>query len=120
MRLLRRNTTKFEYLTYQGESDDLNEDGEHTGEFHPIYGDPVWYRGNISAPSGHTTQTFYGEDIRYSHVLVMDDVNVGIEETGIVRWKGNLYDILAVRPSLNVMNIALRRQSPDNKVGVVE
>ena len=112
MRLLIRNMTTFEYFPYDGVGTDLNSDGEHTGEFHPSYGDPETYRGNISTPSGQTTHTFYGEDIRYTHTLVMDK-DVGIQEQGIIRWKGNLYEVTAVRPSINSVSIALRRMTAD-------
>lgn len=110
MRLLLRNTTEFEYLPYNGIGTDLNEYGEHTGEFHTEYGEPKTYRGNISSPSGHTNQTFYGEDIRYTHTLVMDK-NAALDEHGIIRWKGETYEITAVRPSLNGMSVALRRMT---------
>ena len=109
MKLLKRNMTEFEYLPFTGEETDLNSDGEHTGEFHPEYGEPVSYKGNISAPSGHTVQQFYGEDIRYTHTLLMDKPDVDINEHGQIRWKDNLYEITAVRPSLNVMSIALKQ-----------
>ena len=111
MKLLRRNTTEFEYLPHSGMESDLNSDGEHTGEFHPVFGEAVTYRGNISAPSGQTKQQFYGEDVRYSHTLVMDRPDVPITELGKIRWKGELYAIAAVRPSLNVLNIALRKET---------
>ena len=111
MRLLYRNTTEFEYLPYDGMETDLNDEGEHTGEFHPAYGEPVTYRGNISTPSGRENQTFYGEDIRYTHTLVMDDPQAEINEHGVIRWKGDLYDIQSVHPSLNVLSIALRKQT---------
>lgn len=111
MRLLRRNTTEFEYLPQTGETSDLNDDGEHTGEFHPVHGEPVRYRGNISTPSGQTNQQFYGEEIRYSHTLVMDKSDAPIDEMGVIRWKGDLYDITAVRRSMNVLNVALRKQT---------
>jgi len=114
MRLLRRNTTVFEYLPYDGTETDLNDDGEHTGEFHPDYGTAVTYRGNISTPSGQTAHTFYGEDIRYTHMLVMDKPDAAINEHGVVLWKGHQYEVTAVRPSLNVLNIALRRMTEDN------
>ena len=117
MRLLRRNTTEFEYLPYTGLSSDLNEDEEHTGEFHPVYDDPVTYRGNISSPSGYVNQTFYGMDVRYTHVLVMDKPNADIRETGLIRWKGDLYDIRAVRPSINGLSVALRKQTKDHSDG---
>lgn len=117
MKLLRRNLTEFEYLPYVGPGDDLNEFGEHTGDFSdegPQYGDPVPYKGNISAPSGKTNQTFYGEDIRYTHTLLMEDPDVDINEYGIIRWKGKLFDIVSVKPSINSVSIALRRQTEDN------
>lgn len=117
MKLLFRNTTEFEYLPYTGLSSDLNENDEHTGEYHPVYGDPVTYRGNISSPSGYTNQTFYGTDIRYTHMLVMGTNNADIRETGVIRWKGELYDIRAVRPSLNGMSVALRKQTVDHSDG---
>ena len=114
MKCLKRNMTKFEYLPCDGTETDLNEDGDHTGEFHRVYGTSVPYEGNISTPSGRENQTFYGEDIRYSHTLVMDNPNVEIDEHGLIRWKGELYDIQAVRRSLNAVSIALKKQTVDN------
>ena len=119
MKLLDRNTTEFEYLPYTGLDTDLNENDEHTGEFHPEYGDPIICKGNISTPSGYTNQTFYGTDVRYTHVLVMAGKVPDIQETGLIRWKGDLYDIRAVRPSLNVLSVALRRQTKDHSSGDV-
>lgn len=111
MRLLRRNTTEFEYLPYTGAESDLNTDGEHTGEFHPEYGKAVKYRGNISVPSGRANQLFIGMDVRYTHVIVMDNPDADIRETGLIRWKGELYDVTAVRPSLNLLSVAIRKQT---------
>lgn len=118
MRCLVRNKTEFEYFPYDGVETDLNDDGEHTGEFHHSYGQPVTYKGNISTPSGQTQHTFYGEDIRYTHTLVMGK-DVGITEAGIIRWKGHMYEVTAVRPSLNSISIALRRitDGEDDPIG---
>lgn len=113
MKLLLRNMTDFEYLPYSGVDSDINDEGEHTGEFHHVYGDPVPMRGNISSPSGHTNQTFYGEDIRYTHTLVMDDPNAEMDEHGLIRWQNQLYDITAIRPTLNVLSVALKRHTKD-------
>ena len=113
MKLLRRNLTWFEYLPYDGAGSDLNDDGEHTGEFHSSYGRPQRMRGNISSPSGQTTHTFYGEDIRYTHTLIPWDAKADITEHGIVRWQGHCYEVTAVRPSLNVLSVALRRMTDD-------
>ena len=114
MRLLRLNTTKFEYCAYTGLESDLNEDGLHTGVYVPVYDDPVEYRGNISVPSGRAVQAFDGLEIRYTHVLVMDKPETDIQETGKILWKGKTYDITAVRRSLNVLNVALRERTEDH------
>lgn len=111
MRLLRRNCVNFEYLPRTGNTNDLNENGEHTGEYHPEYGRPIPYRGNISTPNGTTSYQFYGIEARYTHTLVMDDPNAVIREDGVVRWNGELYDVTAVRPSLNGLTAALKKQS---------
>jgi hypothetical protein len=117
MKLLRRNTTEFEYIPYTGMTEIMTDDDEHTGEYAPGYGDPVKYRGNISTPSGMVNQTFYGEEIRYTHTLVMDKPDADIHEGGVIRWKGELYDIRSVRPSQNVLSVALRKQTTDNAEG---
>ena len=114
MKLLKRNCTEFEYYAYTGLDSDIDEDGLHTGIFKPVYKTPVTYKGNISTPSGQTVQAFDGLEIRYSHVLVMDDPKADISETGYIVWKGNTYDITAVRPSLNVLSVALRQRTKDH------
>ena len=111
MKLLKRNMTEFEYLPQTGEETDIDANGHHTGDFHPLYGTPVTYWGNISAPSGQVQHQFYGRDIRYTHTLLMDDPNVDIKEGGLIHWKGNTYDIKAAIPTLNVLSVALHRQT---------
>ena len=115
MKLLKRNCTEFEYLPYTGLETDLNEDGDHTGEYRRVYGEPVPYMGSISAPSGQVTPAFYGDDIRYTHTLIMDQPNADIHESGLIRWKGNIYEIKAVRPSLNVLNVALKQRTKEHE-----
>lgn len=107
MRLLIRNRTEFEYYAYSGLESDEDENGLHTGVWHPVYDDPVTYKGNISAPSGAASQAFDGLEVRYTHILLMDDPNADISETGKIQWKGRMYQITAVRPSMNVLSVAL-------------
>lgn len=112
--LMRRNMTDFEYLPPDDYESDLNDEGEHTGDFNLTHGEPVPYRGNISTPSGMISQNFFGTDARYTHVLLMEDLDAGISELGLIRWKKNLYEIVAVRPSLNTLSIALRKKTTNN------
>ena len=114
MRLLRRNLQTFEYLPFVSEGGDEDENGDHTGEYGtPVYGDPVSMKGNISVPSGQANQTFYGLSVRYTHILLVADHKADIRENGLIRWNGDLYDITAVAPSLNVLSVALQKQTKD-------
>mgnify|MGYP006908815203 CR=1 FL=1 len=114
MKCLRRNKTEFEYLPPDGETSDVNDAVEHTGEFYPVHSEPVTMKGNISMPSGNISQDFFGTDTRYTHVLLLEDPDADISELGMIRWKGNLYEIRAVRPSLNALSVALRKKTADN------
>ena len=114
MKCLKRNMTTFEYMPYTGEETDLNDDGEHTGEFHLEYGDPVEYKGNISTPSGQTQPLLYGEDIRYTHTLVMENPDVEIHEHGKIVWDGKTFEVTAVRKSINSVSVALRLETENH------
>lgn len=114
MRLLVRNMTDFVYYKYTGVESDLDENDLHTGVPKPVYMGPFPYFGNISVPSGSANQAFDGLDVRYTHILLMDNPNVDISETGYIVWKGKTYDVTAVRPSMNVMSIALRQRTEDH------
>lgn len=115
MRLLKRNLIEFEYIGMTGEATDIDpETGLHTGDFHPEQAEPVVYEGNFSPANLLASQTFYGVDLRYTHVLLVDDPEAEIDESGIIRIDGELYDIRAKRKSLNVLNLALRKQTKDH------
>lgn len=110
MRLLRRNTTLFEYRANLGEQEIVVND-LHTGNMEVIYGDPVQYRGNISPPSGFATDNLFGVNTPYTHVLLMDNPDAPIAEDGLVVWKGAEYEVKAVRPSINVLAVALKKRT---------
>ena len=110
MRILRRNSTTFRYKAYEGQSEVLK-DGKHTGKYEVQYADPVEYRGNISLPNGAATDNLFGLNTPYTHVLIMDNPKADIKETGLIEWQGILYEITAVRPSLNVLSAALKKRT---------
>ena len=113
MRLLKRNTVSFDYRKYLGEQEILK-NGHHTGNYAPAYSDPIQYRGNISAPSGFATDQLFGINTQYTHVLLMDKPDADIEESGLIEWKDAIYEIKAVRPSLNVLAVALKKQTANH------
>ena len=114
MRLLRRNTTKVDYYEYEGLQTDLNEDGLHTGEFEPAYFPTKTLRGTISVPSGRAIQMFDGLNVQYSYVMVIDDSNPGLDEAGKIVWNNKVFDIVAIRSSLNFTTIALKENTTDH------
>lgn len=118
MILLKRNLKEVEYLPYEGESDIDPKTGMHTGEPVPSYGEPIPFLGNISSPSQYVNPTFYGEDIRYTHTLAMEPTDeFEVNEYGMIRYNKDLYEIRAVRPSLNYVTLALRKQTVDHSDG---
>lgn len=111
MKLLRRNTVQFTYRPYTGRSETLV-DGIHTGVPTPTYGAGATYRGNISPSNGYVQEKLFGINLDYTHVLLMDKFDAPIAETGIIEWNGETYTIKAVKRSMNVLNVALKRQTP--------
>lgn len=116
MRILKRNSTTFEYRPLAGKQEVML-NGLHTGNMQPVYGDPVQYRGHISAPSGFATDNLFGVNTQYTHILLMSDLNADIREDGIITWKESDYDIQAVRPTLNVLAIALKKRTANHVAG---
>lgn len=115
MRLQRINTRKFFYRAYLGERE-IIKDERHTGNTEPFYAEPVEKFGNISAPSGFSTHQLFGIETKYSHVLLMQGIDPDIKEDGLIDWNGAVYEITAVRPSLNVLAVALKKRVDNNKV----
>lgn len=116
MRLQRRNTVPFVYMPYVGKTEVLK-DGRHTGDARPSYGDPVNYRGNISPAVGFASDNYFGVGTQYTHILLMDNPKVDIAEDGLIVWNGKEYEVKAVRPSINVMAIGLRKRTVNTVIG---
>lgn len=115
MRLQKRNTTVFDYRAYLGEREIIR-NGLHSGNSESVYDSPVQKHGSISSPSGFATNQLFGIDTKYTHVLLMDWVDPDIVENGLIDWKGAVYEITAVRPSLNVLAVALKKRTVNNVV----
>ena len=118
MILLKRNLKEMEYIPYEGESDIDPDTGLHTGEPTLQYGEPIPFLGNISSPSQYVNATFYGDDVRYTHTLSMEPTEEFMPtEHDLIRFSGETYEIRAVRPSLNYLTLALRKQTVNHAEG---
>lgn len=110
MRLLKRTLTSFTYQPYVAKAEKLN-NGRHTGTYDVEYGEPVSYEGHIAPPYGTAHAQMFGQETRFTHVLMMDDPNVDISEQGIIAWGRHTYEVMAVRRSLNFTQIAIRQRT---------
>lgn len=111
MKTLRRNLKTFDYRGYAGSTEVMADGWKHTGQYEIEYAPAVRYRGNISEPRGNAVQQLFGKDVNCTHVLVMDDPKADITVHGQIDWNGDTYTIMAVRPSINVLSVALRRET---------
>ena len=110
MRLLKRNCTTATYYPYSGFITGTNAYGQHTGENKVVYGDAVKLRRvNLSTASGYASQNLFGKDTPYTYVLLVDDLDAGIEEHGLIVCEEQVFEITAVRKSLNVVSVALKK-----------
>lgn len=107
MKTLKRNEKTFLYKAFKSKTEILK-DGKRTGNFNYQYEQPVEYSGNISSPSGQVSQELFGIDKKYTRILVMDNPNLDIKEDGLIVCEVTTYTVVAVRPSLNVLRVALK------------
>lgn len=114
MKLLRRNTVEFLYYPLEDNRNQFADNMDPvvgTRWYKPVYGQPVIYRGNISVANGFAQDSMLGVETPYTHTLLMDNMTADISVLGLVGWNGKLYEVKAVRRSLNVLNIALKEST---------
>ena len=87
MRGLGRNKRQLYYALRTGETSDIDEYGNETGERTPTYGEPIALRVNISASSGGEAVQAFGSFTAYSRILCIADSACPLEEDSIV-WFG--------------------------------
>lgn len=124
MRTLTRNKSRIFYANYHDKTPIRDEYGNLTGEYYLSYDKPVLIMANVSASRGESTTRQFGEDVRYDHIIVLDDPAFPIAETSIL-WIDTLpeiaedgttetphdYIVKQVAPSLNSISIAVSKVS---------
>lgn len=118
MRTLKRNLQMFEYYPNLG-TEEIIEDGLHTGRYTINWGDPVIYYGNIAVSMryDYADKRWYGVEETYQHDVVLDDPTADINEDGKIVWNGDDYEIKEVAPSLNVLRLIIRKLPKSNVAG---
>ena len=87
MRSLNRNKRSIYYALCTGETANVDEYGNETGESTPTYGETTALRVNISAASGEEAVQAFGSFTGYARTMCVADNNCPIEEDSII-WFG--------------------------------
>ncbi len=87
MRVLGRNKRLLYYALRTGETANVDEYGNLTGEVTPTYSAPVKFYGNVSAAAGEDMVQAFGSFTAYTRTLCVSDNACPIDENSIV-WFG--------------------------------
>lgn len=84
MRCARINQRRIYYATYLGRTDVVDASGYDTGESVVSYSTPVEIMANVSPATGETDVAYFGNDLTYDRVIIIDDPNTPINEQSVM------------------------------------
>lgn len=87
MRSLNRNKRLIHYALYVGDNAIIDEYGNETGEYLPVYGDAVALRCNVSSATGEDAVQAFGSFTNYTRTICVSDSDCPITERSVV-WFG--------------------------------
>ena len=87
MRSLNRNKRLIHYALRTGETVNIDEYGNETGESTPTYTEPVALHCSVSAAQGEDAVQAFGSLTEYSRTLWVSDTSCPIDENSLV-WFG--------------------------------
>lgn len=87
------NKTPFYYASFAGKQVTVDEYGNETGEYKLFYNTPVSIRGNISAAKGEAQVQYFGENLDYDKVILIDKKTaIDLQESSIL-WVDTLPEL---------------------------
>lgn len=84
MRSLKRNEITFYYALYGAEVEEVDDEGNYTGEMTIGYENPVKASANISASRGEASTEQFGISLDYDKIVCSCDIALPIDETTIL------------------------------------
>lgn len=109
MRTLNRNKREIYYALRTGETANVDEYGNETGESTPTYGERIALMCNVSASTGEEAVQAFGSFTGYNRTMCVADINCPIDENSII-WFG-------ISPSEPYNYIVVRKA--DSKNGIL-
>lgn len=112
MRCARINQRRIYYANFEGLTPVLDENGYDTGEKIASYPHPVELHANVSPATGDAGVEYFGNELQYDRVVIIDDPNTPITEQSVmVIDRGLEYDqLLNVKFDYVVKRIARHLQ----------
>lgn len=118
MRLGFRNTRTIYYALYSNETPILDDDGYETGDYTVSYHTPVELNANVVSKSSEVAREYFGEQLEYHKVILVDIDCPIVESTAIWIDTGNPledsnikhnYQVVGINDSLNYKAIAVKK-----------
>lgn len=109
MRDLRRNQVRITYRLYLGNEEIIDEYGNSTGQYAPLFGEKQPLFLSVSANKGDYSEQMFGDVLDYDRTMLISDPDCPINENSRVTIDGQTYVVKAVARSLNVSQYAIKR-----------
>lgn len=88
MKCMWRNKRLFYYANFVRRDPVVDEAGNLTGDYAPVYGKPLLAYANVSPADGSATTKVFGKSADYDRVIVFGDPKFPVSETTIL-WIDN-------------------------------
>ena len=115
MRNLKRNCTTVYFKALEGTEEIVDEYGNNTGSFSPVYGELQSAELCVSANTGYTEFSMFGGLEGYDRTMTTSDMSCPIDETCILWLDGQSTDepynfyVLRRAPSINAISFAIKK-----------
>lgn len=109
MRDLKRNQILVTFRPYIGDDEIIDENGYHTADYSPVFGEEQQLFLSVSANKGDYSEQMFGDVLDYDRTMLISDPDCPIDENTRVTIDEQTYVVKAVARSLNVSQYAIKR-----------
>lgn len=109
MRDLKRNQILVTFRPYLRNDEIIDENGYHTGDYAPVFGEEQQLFLSVSANKGDYSEQMFGDVLDYDRTMLISDPDCPIDENTRVTIDEQTYVVKAVARSLNVSQYAIKR-----------
>lgn len=109
MRDLKRNQVPITYRLYLRSEEIIDEWGNSTALYSPVFGEEQQLLMSVSANKGDYSEQMFGDVLDYDRTMLISDPKCPINENSRVTIDGQTYVVKAVARSLNVSQYAIKR-----------